>query len=136
MSVQKDLEGTEMTARILIVDDDDAIREVAQTSLELVGGWDVDCVASGLDALTIAAENPPDAILLDVMMPAMDGPTTFGHLQADPRTRSIPVVLLTAKVQGAERRQWESLGVAGVLAKPFDPMTLPGEVAELLGWNQ
>lgn len=125
-----------MTARILVVDDDDAIREVAQTSLELVGGWQVDCASSGADALAIAAQDPPDAILLDVMMPAMDGPTTFGHLQADPRTRSIPVVLLTAKVQGPERRRWESLGVAGVLAKPFDPMTLPDEVAELLGWRR
>ena len=125
-----------MTARILIVDDDDAIREVAQTSLELVGGWQVDCASSGADALSIARQNQPDAILLDVMMPAMDGPTTFGRLQADPRTRSIPVVLLTAKVQGSERRRWESLGVAGVLAKPFDPMTLPKEVAELLGWDR
>jgi CheY-like chemotaxis protein len=125
-----------MTARILIVDDDDAIREVAQTSLELVGGWQVDCASSGADALIIARQNQPDAILLDVMMPAMDGPTTFGRLQADPRTRSIPVVLLTAKVQGSERRRWESLGVAGVLAKPFDPMTLPKEVAELLGWDR
>ena len=125
-----------MTARILVVDDDDAIREVAQTSLELVGGWQVDCASSGADALTIARQNQPDAILLDVMMPAMDGPTTFGRLQADPRTRSIPVVLLTAKVQGSERRRWESLGVAGVLAKPFDPMTLPKEVAELLGWDR
>jgi CheY-like chemotaxis protein len=125
-----------MTARILIVDDDDAIREVAQASLELVGGWQVDCASSGVDALTIATQNPPDAILLDVMMPAMDGPTTFGHLQADPRTRSIPVVLLTAKVLGSERRQWDNLGVAGVLAKPFDPMTLPDEVAKLLGWDR
>ena len=85
--------------------------------------------------MSIATENPPDAILLDVMMPTMDGPTTFGHLQADPRTRSVPVVLLTAKVQGLERKQWERLGVAGVLAKPFDPMTLPGDVAGLLGWE-
>ena len=121
--------------RILVVDDDDAIREVAQTSLELIGGWQVEGAANGAEALTMATRNPPDAILLDVMMPTMDGPTTFGHLQADPRTRSVPVVLLTAKVQGAERRQWESLGVAGVLAKPFDPMTLPGQVADLLGWR-
>ena len=125
-----------MTTRILIVDDDEAIREVVQTSLELIGGWEVDCAASGADALSIATANPPDAILLDVMMPTMDGPTTFGRLQADPRTRSVPVVLLTAKVQGLERRQWESLGVAGVLAKPFDPMTLPSEVAVLLGWER
>jgi CheY-like chemotaxis protein len=125
-----------MTTRILVVDDDDAIREVVQTSLELIGGWEVDCAESGADALSIAAENPPDAILLDVMMPMMDGPTTFGHLQADPRTRSVPVVLLTAKVQGLERKRWERLGVAGVLSKPFDPMTLPHEVADLLGWDR
>ena len=125
-----------MSRRVLIVDDDDAIREVAQTSLELVAGWEVEVASSGAQALGLAAADPPDAILLDVMMPSMDGPTTFASLQADPRTRHVPVVLLTAKVQPAERRRWERLGVAGVLAKPFDPLGLPGEVADLLGWDR
>lgn len=125
-----------MSRRVLVVDDDDAIREVAQTSLELVAGWVVDVAASGQDALDLAVADPPDAILLDVMMPSMDGPTTFARLQADTRTRDVPVVLLTAKVQPSERRRWEGLGVAGVLAKPFDPLGLPGQVADLLGWDQ
>jgi CheY-like chemotaxis protein len=125
-----------MTRRVLVVDDDDAIREVAQSSLELVAGWEVEVASSGLQALDLAVAGPPDAILLDVMMPTMDGPTTFARLQADARTRNVPVVLLTAKVQPAERRRWDRLGVAGVLAKPFDPLELPGQIADLLGWDR
>jgi CheY-like chemotaxis protein len=124
-----------MSRRVLIVDDDDAIREVAQASLEFVAGWDVRVASNGPEALTLASADPPDAIILDVMMPGMDGPTTFARLQDDSRTRHVPVVLLTAKVQPAERRRWEGLGVAGVLAKPFDPLGLSGQVAELLGWD-
>jgi CheY-like chemotaxis protein len=125
-----------VTRRVLVVDDDDAIREVAQSSLELVAGWEVEVAASGQAALDLAVAHPPDAILLDVMMPSMDGPTTFARMQADERTRNVPVVLLTAKVQPSERRRWERLGVAGVLAKPFDPLELPGQVANLLGWDR
>ena len=125
-----------MTRRVLVVDDDDAIREVAQVALELVGGWDVDLATSGQEAVDRCLVDPPDVVLLDVMMPAMDGPTTFSRLQADERTRDVPVVLLTAKVQPAERRRWEGLGVVGVLTKPFDPLLLSSEVAELLGWDR
>jgi CheY-like chemotaxis protein len=124
-----------MSRRVLVVDDDDAIREVTQTCLELVAGWEVEVASSGPEALRLCLADPPDAILLDVMMPAMDGPTTYAQLQADARTRNIPVVLLTAKVQPSELRRWEQLGVAGVLAKPFDPLGLPGQVAHLLGWD-
>lgn len=124
-----------MSRRVLIVDDDDAIREVVQASLEMVAGWTVAAASSGLEALALATADPPDAIILDVMMPTMDGPTTFAKLQADERTRHVPVVLLTAKVQPAERRRWEGLGVAGVLAKPFDPFGLSVQVAEILGWD-
>jgi CheY-like chemotaxis protein len=125
-----------MSRRVLVVDDDDAIREVAQMALELVAGWEVQVAASGQEAVDRCFVDLPDAILLDVMMPAMDGPTTFATLQADARTRDVPVVLLTAKVQPAERRRWEGLGVAGVLTKPFDPLLLATEVADLLGWDQ
>ena len=124
-----------MSRRVLIVDDDDAIREVAQASLEMVAGWQVAVASSGMEGLEMATTDPPDAIILDVMMPLMDGPTTFARLQDDPRTREVPVVLLTAKVQPAERRRWEGLGVAGVLAKPFDPFSLSVQVSELLGWD-
>jgi CheY-like chemotaxis protein len=125
-----------MSRRVLVVDDDDAIREVARTSLELVAGWDVQVASNGADAVELCRASPPDAVLLDVMMPTMDGPTTFARLQANSRTRDVPVVLLTAKVQPAERRRWDELGVAGVIAKPFDPLGLSGQVADLLGWRQ
>jgi two-component system alkaline phosphatase synthesis response regulator PhoP len=127
--------GGPVSRRMLVVDDDEAIREVVRTGLEVVAGWEVRLASNGAEALSLCSADPPDAILLDVMMPTMDGPTTFGKLQEDPRTRSVPVILLTAKVQPSERRRYEELGVAGVLAKPFDPLALPGEIADLLGWQ-
>lgn len=120
--------------RILVVDDDDSIREIAQMSLEMVGGHEVLTAASGADGLACAHGERPDAILLDVMMPDLDGPATFERLQADPVTREIPVILLTAKLQPTDRARFAQLGVRAVVAKPFDPMTLAGEVAEILGW--
>lgn len=125
-----------MTAkRILIIEDEDDIREVAQLCLETVGGWEVITAASGKEGLVKAEKEAPDAILLDVMMPEMDGPTTYSKLQANPATLDIPVILLTAKVQGAEQRKLAALGVKAVLAKPFDPMTLADQVAEVLEWS-
>jgi len=123
------------TRRVLVVDDDDSIREVAQMALEIVGGWQVFAAGSGTEALRRARAELPDAVLLDVMMPGMDGPTTFSQLHADPATCDIPVIFLTAKVQAGDRRAWTHLEIAGVIAKPFDPMTLAGEVSELLGWG-
>lgn len=126
-----------MTARrVLVVDDDDSIREVTSMALEMVGGWEVATAASGEEALLAAREAPPDAVLLDVMMPDMDGMETFARLQADERTRDIPVVLLTAKVQVGNRQVWDGLAVAGAISKPFDPLTLTGQVEELLGWSR
>jgi len=122
--------------RILVIDDDDDIREVAQTSLEMVGGHEVVTATCGLDGLTRAREDRPDAILLDVMMPDLDGPATFERLQADPGTRGIPVILLTAKMQATDRARFAELGVRAVLPKPFDPMTLSDEVGEILGWSR
>ena len=122
--------------RILIVDDEDAIREIASISMSAVGGCDVVTASSGLEALDRVATDSPDAILLDVMMPELDGPGTVARLQADPRTSDIGVVLLTAKVQASDRARFAELpGVAGVISKPFDPMQLPEQVAELLGWS-
>ena len=119
---------------VLVVDDDDSIREITQMALEVVGGWTVIAADGGKRALELAREHRPDAVLLDVMMPDMDGPTTFAHLRADATTCDIPVILLTAKVQVGDRQAWSDIDVAGVIAKPFDPMTLPTEVAEMLGW--
>jgi len=123
-----------MSRRILIVDDEDDIREVAQMSLEMVAGWEVFAARDGEEGLRMAAEHRPDAILLDVMMPGMDGPATAVRLRDDPQTAGIPVILLTAKVQPADRRRFEGLSVAGVLAKPFDPMDLANQVSSTLGW--
>jgi CheY-like chemotaxis protein len=120
--------------RILLIDDEPEIREIVRVSLELVGGWDVSATGSAREGLTLAADQHPDAILLDVMMPDMDGPTTFQALQAAPETSAIPVILLTAKVQAADLRRFDQLGVAATIAKPFDPLTLPGQVASALGW--
>jgi len=119
---------------VLVVDDDDAIREVAAACLELVGGYAVTTAASGAEGFALAVADPPDAIVLDVMMPGMDGPTLFRMLQAEPRTAGIPVVLLTAKAHEADREALGALGVAAVLTKPFDPMALSGQIAQTLGW--
>lgn len=121
--------------RVLVVDDDDAIREVAQMALEIVGGWQVTVANSGAEAVKLAEAERPEAILLDVMMPVMDGPTTFTRLRENGATDDIPVIFLTAKVQAGDRRAWTDLDIAGVIAKPFDPMTLSTEVAEMLGWS-
>ena len=122
------------TRRILIVDDEDDIREVAQVSLELVGQYEVLTASSGRDGVRSARADQPDAILLDVMMPDMDGPATLAELLADPLTRDIPVLFLTAKTQSAERSRLSALGAAGILTKPFDPLKLAAEVATTLHW--
>lgn len=121
--------------RILLIDDDQGIREVARTVLEMVGGYDVETASSGLDGLEKARTSPPDAIVLDVMMPGLDGPATFALLQEQPETRDVPVILLTAKTQPADRSRFASLGVAGMLPKPFDPMALCDQIAGILGWQ-
>ena len=121
--------------RVLVVDDDEVILEVAQMALEAVAGWTVITAGSGAEGVATARAERPDAIVMDVMMPEMDGPTACHLLAADPQTRDIPIVLLTAKVQQSEQRQWASLPVAGVLAKPFDPMRLADQVAGLVGWT-
>lgn len=125
-----------MTRRILVVDDDDLLREVAQAALELVGGWQVCAAQSGSEAHLMAAADRPDAILLDVMMPGVDGPATVAALRADPATRDIPVIFLTAKVPSEDMAEWRSLDLAGVIPKPFDPMRLAADMAKLLGWTE
>ena len=124
-----------MPHRILIIDDEDDIREVAAMSLETVAGWEVMVANSGAQGLIRAATYKPDAILLDVMMPGMDGPTTFRELQKNPVTAKIPVLFLTAKVQATDRRRFADLGIHAVLVKPFDPLTLSTQIAKVLGWK-
>jgi CheY-like chemotaxis protein len=121
--------------KILIIDDEDDIREVAALSLESVAGWEVVTANSGTQGLARAVEQQPDAILLDVMMPGMDGPTTFRELRKNPATANIPVLLLTAKVQANDQRRFADLGVSAILFKPFDPLTLSAQIADVLGWS-
>ena len=120
--------------RILIIDDEDDIREVASLALEATAGWEILTASNGQEGIQRAAQEKPDAILMDVMMPGMDGPTTFKAMQENPATAGIPVILLTAKVQGVDQRRFAGLGVTAVLFKPFDPMTLADQMAEALGW--
>ncbi len=118
--------------RILYVDDEADIREVAQLALELDPDIEARSCASGAEGLAAAAEWHPDLILLDVMMPGMDGPTTFARLREQPETAAIPVVFITARTQTHEVHRFRELGARGVLAKPFDPMTLADQVRALL----
>lgn len=124
-----------MTRRILVVDDDDLLREVASTALTLVAGWQVSTAQSGGQAQQLARRERPDAILLDVMMPEVDGPATVAALRADPATRDIPIIFLTAKMPPEDLGEWEPLHLAGVIPKPFDPMTLAADISRLLGWQ-
>jgi len=122
---------------ILIIDDEDDIREVAALALETTAGWETITACSGPDGIRAAADpkRRPSAILMDVMMPGMDGPTAFRELQLKPEIADIPVLLLTAKVQGVDQRRFAGLGVAGVLFKPFDPLTLAAQISAALGWK-
>lgn len=120
---------------VLIVDDEEDIRELARISLERVGGLQVIAAGSGEQALELARSERPDAILLDAMMPGMDGPATLERLKADPDTAAIPVVFLTGSVQDVERERFLGLGALGLMPKPFDPMKLADEVRACLGWT-
>ncbi|MBW4564536.1 MAG: response regulator [Mojavia pulchra JT2-VF2] len=122
-----------LARRILIIEDEDDIREVAQLTLEAVGGWQVSTPASASEGLTKAEVEQPDAILLDIMMPNMDGLATFQQLRTNPATWHIPVIVLTAKLTNLKR--FAQIGVAAMLAKPFNPMSLARQVATALGWS-
>ncbi|MFB2894497.1 response regulator [Aerosakkonemataceae cyanobacterium BLCC-F50] len=120
--------------RILVIDDELNLCTVIQACLENLGGWETLTALSAKEGFAIAQTTNLDAILLDVMMPDMDGLTLFQELQKDSVTQAIPVILFTAKVQSSDLEYFAKLGVAGVIAKPFDPMTLPEQVASTLGW--
>ncbi|MCM2972088.1 MULTISPECIES: response regulator [Larsenimonas] len=109
---------------ILHVEDDPSIQAVARVALETVGGFEVTGCDDGQHALETLAGFKPDLILMDVMMPNLDGPSTLKRLQADPELSRIPVVFMTAKIQPAEVEEYRAIGAADVLEKPFDPMTL------------
>ncbi len=113
---------------ILYVEDDPDIREVAEMALSAVGGFRVTPCESGIAALEALRAEHPDIVLLDVMMPGMDGPTTLEAIRSDPATAHLPVVFVTAKIQRHEVEEYTALGAVDVIAKPFDPMTLSSQV--------
>ncbi len=124
------------TKRVLVIDDEDGIREIIQICLEMVAGWEVLTAASGSEGLAIATSEQPDVILLDVMMPDMDGPMTFEHLQANAATGHIPTILLTAKAKISEQKQFIDLGVTGVITKPFKAQDLVEQIRAILNWSE
>jgi DNA-binding response OmpR family regulator len=122
------------TKRVLIIDDDAGIGKIVQISLNMIAGWEVLIAFSGKEGIAIAMDNFPDAILLDLMMPEMDGFTTFEYMQADPILQSIPTILLTAKAQTTEQRQFSELAVTGMITKPFKATDLVKQMRSLLNW--
>lgn len=118
--------------KVLLVDDDEDIRVIGEMALQEVGGFGVVLAGSGADALELAASEQPDVIMLDVMMPQMDGLETFRRLAEQPTTAKIPVVFVTAKVQRHEVQRYLEMGAIGVICKPFDPMGLPGELRDIV----
>lgn len=121
--------------RILIVDDDDDIREVAQLSLETLAPWQVLTAASGSQGLRVAQDGLPDAIILDYRLPDTDAVGVLTQLRADRRTASIPVILLTARDILTDSDRLEQLGVRAILSKPFDPVNLAAQIADVLNWE-
>ena len=118
--------------RVLHVEDEIDIQAVAKIALEDIGGLRVESAGSGKEALAKVAAFAPDVILLDVMMPGMDGPATLRALRALPGAAHVPVVFMTAKIQSHEVEDYLKMGALGVLSKPFDPMTLAGDLQRLL----
>lgn len=123
------------TRCILIIDDEEDIRDVTQLTLELEGGWKVLTAESGRQGVDLARFHHPDAILLDVMMPEMDGLMTAKVLQKFPDTQSIPVLLLTAKGAAEIVERFRGIGIAAAISKPFDPLQLVPQIKQLLDWT-
>lgn len=121
--------------RVLIIDDEEVVREIVQGCFEDVARWEVITAVSGQEGLQKTLADRPDAIVLDVMMPEMNGITFLQRLKANPATQSIPVVLLTAKVDLVDPDRWAALGAVGAIAKPFDPIELVNQVATFLDWE-
>ncbi len=117
--------------RILILDDDSDIRTIVRMSLEFTGGFEVVECSEGGCASHMVKEHKPDLVLLDVMMPDMDGPSVLQMLRNDPETAYVPVIFLTAKIRSSDVENFEKLDALGVIGKPFDPMTLSATIQNL-----
>lgn len=118
--------------KVLLAEDEEDIQKVARMSLQFQGRWEVIVAGNGEECLAKVSTERPDLILLDAMMPRMDGYETCRRLKADPATRDIPVIFLTAKAQESEIRKGLELGAVGYLVKPFDPMRLASQIREIL----
>ncbi|MEE3716323.1 response regulator [Tumidithrix elongata RA019] len=125
---------TNTDKRLLFIDDEENIRQIVGACLEYFSDWKPTIAASGKDGLEAIAESKPDAILLDVMMPDMDGFTFLQELQSDPALADIPVVLLTSRTDLTEPHRISQLGVKGAIAKPFSSVKLVLQIAKILGW--
>ncbi|WP_016951180.1 response regulator [Anabaena sp. PCC 7108] len=121
--------------RILVIEDEYDISFIISTCLEEFGTWETLTTQSPHEGITLAQTEKPDAIILDVMMPDMDGLTLFNYLKSEPNTQEIPVILMTAKVQNSDLKLFHNLGVKGVISKPFDPLKLVEQITELLQWK-
>lgn len=125
----------ENTKKILIIDDEPDIREITKISLKITRKWEVLTASSGNEGIQTAINSEPDAILLDVLMPEMDGLATLKSLKLNPKTREIPVLLLTATSKLALQAEYLEWGTQGILMKPFDPGTLGEQIETALGWQ-
>ncbi|MGG6298203.1 response regulator [Leptolyngbya sp. AN02str] len=121
--------------QILVIDDEADICEIAKISLQITKQWQVLTVASGQEGVSVATETQPDAILLDVVMPGLDGLHTLKLLKETPATRHIPVIMLTAAGSMVTQRQYAELGAQAVVTKPFDPGLLGNQIANVLSWD-
>ncbi len=121
-----------MTKRVLIIDDDQGIRQIVAIALKAIAQWEVLMAASGAAGLAIATAESLDAILLDVMMPDMDGIATLQKIQENPVLRDIPIILLTAKAQTCDQQSFAKLAIAGVITKPFKSSELVSQMRSLL----
>lgn len=124
-----------MIATILVVDDEEDVRALIGLGLEMQSDWTVFNASSGEEALSIAAAHRPDLILLDLMMPDMDGRTTLQRLKANPATRQIPVILMSAKNQSTVQARFSGLEVAAIFTKPLRPLMLPDQILKVLRQN-
>ena len=121
-----------MSKKVLIIDDEEDVKEIAQMGLEMAADWDVITANSGKAGLDLAASSQPEVILLDLMMPDWDGQETLKQLKANQHTVNIPVILMTAKTKSAIASELTSLDIVGIITKPFRPLQLPEQIAEIL----
>lgn len=125
-----------MSRKVLVIDDEEAIIIVLKASLEATTPWQVITCSSATKGIATATAEHPDAVLLDVSMPKVDGTQVFKALQAEASTQDIPVIFLTAKARGSEQQTLKALGVAGIILKPFSPQTIAAQIKELLDWQE